>query len=99
MNFPGPDMPRLSAKFISAEVGSDPGDSTNSSGVLQELSAYAAARSKAGGCVNLAPSEADTNCSIAGTSLSGRSTRSSTRRWKLLSELRGTARKCVCVCV
>ena len=51
MNFPGPAMLLDSAKLSRAAVGSDPGDSTNSRGVLLELSAYAAV--SRGACVRV----------------------------------------------
>lgn len=71
-----------SAYFNSILIGSLPGDSTKISGVIALLSLKQRSMSSGGGSTKRGPIVAFTNSVMAVVSLSGRSTRSSSRRWK-----------------
>ena len=74
--------PLASADLSSVSIGSTPGERMKTSGLVLVESLKEPSRSKGGGSMNFWPISALTNCEIAGTSLSCRSTRSSSSRWK-----------------
>ena len=99
-----PNPPTLVHTCNSAAVGSEPVDSTNSSGLVADDSRYEPAKSNGGGSVKRAPSVAETKPCSAGTTLSGRSMRSTSTwggggegtsgdllRGRLREELRGSS--------
>eukprot|EP00982_Pelagococcus_subviridis_P008521 30850-Pelagococcus_subviridis.AAC.3 len=74
------DLSISSANFNSADVGSDPGDSTNKSGVTTVDSLNDPARSNGGGSMNRRPIVLSTKSFTPGRSLSGRKHRSKSSR-------------------
>ena len=56
-----------SANLSKALIGSEPGDKTNSSGVMQLLSPNDPGRSNGGGSIYFLPILSVTNCDTAGT--------------------------------
>ena len=70
-----------SANLSSADVGSDPGESTNSSGVTALDSLYDPGRSNGGGSMNRRPMVPSTKSLTAGITLSGRRQRITSSSW------------------
>mmetsp|Transcript_5664 Transcript_5664/g.19207 ORF Transcript_5664/g.19207 Transcript_5664/m.19207 type:complete len:248 (+) Transcript_5664:710-1453(+) len=89
--------PTSSANLSSAAVGSLPGESTKSSGLVTLDSAKLPGRSKGGGSMKRCPMTSATKSCTPGTTLSGRRHRSTSSFWKLLrspAHLPGSATLC-----
>ena len=74
-----------SANLSKLNIGSTPGESTNTSGDVDVESANVPSRSNGGGSVYFCPSSSQMKAVIAGTSLSSRKTRRKSSFWKSVS--------------